>query len=218
MELKGLYRLRFIGERYSEKLKPLDSKSLNLPSDLDRLNSSINECFLCELSKSRNRSILGGGNRESSIFFVSDLPGVREDESGCPLSGRVGAKFDEIIWKMLGFRRDEIYISQLLRCKPPQNRNPQSSEMITCRSYLLKEIELVDPKVIVTLGALAYRYLNDDTTELSKIHGDIFEFNSRYLIPTLSPADIIKNPSKKKDIYYDFLKIKSFLEKNSINN
>ena len=175
------------------------------------LRKNILDCHLCSLSKTRNRAVPGDGNPNAKIMFVGEGPGMSEDSEGKPFVGRAGELLTKMIENVLFISRKDVYISNIVKCRPPNNRTPTESEAHTCRPYLQKEIELIKPRVIVALGSTAYRYLTNDSTPISKIRGSIIEMDGYNLIPTFHPSYLLRNPSAKKEAMHDLLKIKELL-------
>ena len=214
LQLKKLLIQKALGETYTEAITPLQEKQSNLPNTLDTLKELCNNCFLCELSKSRKRVVFGKGNPKSNIIFVGEAPGATEDSMGEPFVGRAGELLTNMIERVLERPRSSVYISNIVKCRPPNNRTPTPKEALTCRPYIMKEIEIIRPKLIVALGATAFRYLTNDNTPISKARGHFFTYNSIKVLPTYHPSYLLRNPSAKREAYHDMLKIKKFLAQN----
>ncbi len=212
LELKRLYQLRCVGVKYSDSRRVVNINNYNLPTSLQKLEEVVNDCHLCELSKSRIKSVFGEGNINSPIMFIGEAPGGSEDECGRPFVGRTGSLLAKIIETMLGCSREDVYITNVIKCRPPKNRVPTQSEVVSCRPYMLRQIEAINPKILVALGSSSYQFLTDDNTPISKIRGVVLEFGDKILIPTFHPSYLLRNPSAKKDAFLDFKKIKSYLE------
>ena len=209
---KKLLIQKALGETYTETITPLQERDAVLPNNLSKLSQLCNSCHLCELSKSRNRVVFGKGNLNSDIIFIGEAPGATEDSRGEPFVGRAGELLTKMIESVLIRPRSSVYISNIVKCRPPKNRTPSSKEALTCRPYILKEIEIIKPKLIVTLGATAFNYLTNDNTAISKARGHFFNYNSYKVLPTFHPSYLLRNPSSKKEAFSDMLKIKKFLE------
>lgn len=212
LQLKKLLIAKALGDTYIEAIKPLYEKSHALPENIEALQKLCSNCYLCELSKSRHKVVFGKGNIKSDILFVGEAPGATEDSQGEPFIGRAGEMLTNMIERVLERPRSSVYISNIVKCRPPNNRIPTSKEVLTCRPYILKEIDIVQPKLIVALGATAFRYLTNDTAAISKARGNFFDFNGINVLPTYHPSYLLRNPSAKKEAYNDMLKIKAFLE------
>jgi len=214
LQLKQLSLLKQIGYRYIDlNLSDIESEPTQLPDNLKDLRFIVEQCHLCELSKSRHKVVFGEGNPNARLMFVGEGPGATEDNTGRPFVGRAGELLKRMIENVLHLRRDEVYIANIVKCRPPKNRVPTPTEAFTCRPYLLKQIELIRPQIIMTLGTTAYRYLSNDETPISRVRGHIIRKESYLLIPTFHPSYLLRNPSAKKEAFEDLLKIKRLLDK-----
>ncbi len=211
--LKQLYMLRQLGYRYTD-IEPssLEEESKNLPDDLHTLAKMTNECHLCELSKHRNKVVFGEGNPNADLFFVGEGPGATEDSTGRPFVGRAGELLTRMIENVLLIPRKDVYIGNIVKCRPPGNREPSLTEAVTCRPYLLKQLEIVKPRIVITLGKTAYRYLTDDDSPIGKIRGSVINGSSYRIVPTFHPSYLLRNPSAKKMAYSDLLLIKKLMQ------
>lgn len=207
--------LKSIGYEYHESLNFISDETsyIKLPNDLQVLKNSVSHCHLCELSKTRKNIVFGEGNKNSKIMFISDAPGNSENEIGQVFVGRSGELLTKMIENVLNIKRNEIYISNIVKCRPPNNRIPTKSEFDLCKAYLFKQIELVKPEIIVTLGEVAYEYLTQEKIDIMKVRGKSINFFDKVLIPTFHPNFLLRNPSLKKEAYLDMLKIKNLMEK-----
>ncbi|RMD89873.1 MAG: uracil-DNA glycosylase [Calditrichaeota bacterium] len=178
---------------------------------LEKLNQQILKCTQCPLWQSRQHAVPGEGNCKASIIFIGEAPGKQEDIEGRPFVGRAGKFLDEMI-KSIGLTREDIYITNIVKCRPPENRDPKNFEIKACRPYLEQQIQLINPKIIVTLGRHALDWFFPDQ-QISKVHGQIFDFDSKYLIPTLHPAAAVRFQRWRKIIEEDFNIIKKILNK-----
>ena len=161
--LKQLYQLKALGYRYTN-MQPFsyaEQNTLKLPNALVALKQQAMNCHLCALSKSRNKVVFGEGNEHALVMFVGDAPLDLEDSMGKPFLGRGGEMLTAMIEKVLELSRQEVYITNLLKCHPLATQEVDESQMHTCKAYLFKEIELIKPKIIVTLGEKAYHYLTN---------------------------------------------------------
>ena len=209
--LKLLYQYRAIGFEYFKEYKPLDNSSQALlPSDFDSLESLVNSCHLCNLSKTRKNVVFGEGNRNAKLMFIGEGP--RADESGRVFAGRAGDIVTNIIEKVLGLKKDEIYIANILKCRTPENRAPAMEEVSACKPYLMQQIEMIKPQIIVALGSTSFHHLTGEyDTHISKVRGEVLSLGSAKLIPTFCPYFLLRNPSSKKEVLQDMLKVKSLL-------
>ena len=211
--LKQLYQLKELGYKYTDT-KPFsyeEQNSLELPNSLSELKKQAQNCHLCSLSKSRNKVVFGEGNEEADIMFAGGIPIEMEDDAGSIFLGRGGDMLTAMIEKVLGLKRTDVYISNLLKCHPPTTQELHETPFHTCKAYLFKEIELVKPKIIITLGKEAYHYLTNETSDLKDIRGEMTSHKNFILMPTYHPNFLLKNPSLKKEVFMDLQKIKSLL-------
>jgi uracil-DNA glycosylase family 4 len=210
--LRNLYNLKSFGYEYHETLDFFSSevKNFKLPNNLDALKNSVEHCYLCELCKSRKNILFGYGNANSDIMFISDEPSNSEDEMGAFYSGKSGELLTKMIENVLNIHKEEVYLTTLVKCKSLNGLN--NSNIDTCNDYLLKQIELIKPKLIVALGERTYSYLLKNNMNFAQIRGKDLVYNGITLIATFSPSFLLRNPSSKKDAYYDMLKIKNYME------
>ncbi|MCB4743406.1 MAG: uracil-DNA glycosylase [Sulfurovum sp.] len=207
--LRQLKQLKQFGYRYtSVSIHKESEPNLMLPSTLEKLKSQTLKCHLCELSKSRTHVVFGEGNPQADVMFVGEGPGVTEDSTGQPFVGRSGELLTKIIENVLFVKREEIYIANIVKCRPPNNRTPSPEEAHTCKSFLLKQIELIKPKIIITLGSTAYHYMTGDDTGITKIRGTVLKQKGYTLVPTYHPSFLLRNPSAKKEVFEDMKKVK----------
>jgi DNA polymerase len=212
LKLKRAYALKALGYNYIEHSKPIKIDSnKELPNSLTLLKEITHNCHLCELSKTRKNVVFGEGNESAEVMFVGEGPGFSEDESGKPFVGRAGELLTKMIESVLEIKREEVYIANIVKCRPPNNRVPTPEEAINCKEYLLKQIELVNPKIIVALGDTSSHSLTDDSTPITKIRGEVLEFNNSTLIPTFHPSYLLRNPSAKREAFVDMKKIREMM-------
>jgi len=205
LKLKHLYNLQLFDE-YVDEFR--DKKEFNILRELEK---QVKNCTLCNLSKTRINAVFADGNPNSPIMFIGEAPGRDEDLQGKPFVGKSGQLLTKIIENVLELKRSEVYITNIVKCRPPNNRDPEIEEVESCKGYLLTQIKIINPKVIVTLGRIAFRYLLDDTTPITKARGKIYNFNDIKVIPTYHPSFLLRNPSKKEEAFRDFKLIKEFL-------
>jgi len=210
--LKQLYLMKQLGYNYTSVTTfKEDEPDLTLPNTLEKLKKQALECHLCELSKSRSHVVFGEGNADADILFVGEAPGATEDSSGKPFVGRSGELLTKMIENVLKVSRSDVYISNIVKCRPRDNAEPSPTEAHTCQPYLLKQIELIQPKIIVALGATAYHYLSGDDTAIAKVRGSIHKQHGYTLIPTYHPSYLLRNPSAKKDVFEDLKMVKELM-------
>ena len=213
--LHSLYKERSLGYKYFDDIKsvPFENNDIcDMPSSLPELEAYIDDCSLCNLSKSRKHIVFGEGNPEAKLMFVGEAPGEMEDNSGKPFVGRAGQLLDRIIQNVLMLRREDVYIANIVKCRPPANRAPTEEEAEKCKPFLIKQIEIIKPKIIVALGATSYSYLTGDMSgKISRVRGEMITFGSAKLMPTYHPSYLLRNPSAKRDVMNDMLKVKAVL-------
>ena len=210
--LKHLYQLKNLGYKYTEEaFKKNDKNLLALPNSMQALKQQTQNCHLCSYSKSRTQVVFGEGNKQSDIIFIGDAPLEIEDNEGKIFLGHGGEMLTSMIEKVLDFSRQNIYITNLLKCYPLASKEIDESAYHTCKAYLFKEIELIQPKIIITLGEKAYHYLTNDTSSLKEIRGTIIQKEKHIIIPTYHPSFLLKNPSFKKDVFEDLKKVRELL-------
>jgi len=188
-----------------------DSFSDVLPNDINMLHSQMAECHLCDLSKSRQRVLNGFGNTNADLMIIDAYPSMIEDESGDSFSGRSGTSLRKMIENVLELNVNSIYLTHILKCKPSHHHKILDSELSSCKPYLLKQIELVNPKVIVALGELTYVNLIKDSNNFENVRGHKIPFENRTLIPIHHPSTLLRNPSLKKCTMGDLQIIKGYL-------
>jgi len=210
IKLKHLYNLKNINEEYFDGFSSSEENYV-MPEELQDLEKMVLNCHLCNLSKSRNKVVFGEGNPNSKIMFIGEAPGREEDLQGKPFVGRSGELLTKMIENVLNVKREQVYISNIVKCRPPQNRDPEIEEVESCKPYLLKQIEIIKPKVIVTLGRIAFKYLLNNETPITKARGNLYSFKGIKVIPTYHPSYLLRNPSKKKEAFVDLKFIKEFL-------
>jgi DNA polymerase len=213
--LHKLYKYRALGYEYIAYEHNLTSKpgTISQPSaTLDALAHSIRNCHLCPLSKSRKNIVFGEGNQRADLMFIGEAPGATEDETGRPFVGLAGQLLTKIIENVLHVKRSEVYVANIVKCRPKNNRVPTLEEADACRPFLMEQIELVKPRIIVALGSTSYHHLTGEfDTKISQIRGSVIDFGGAKLIPTYHPSFLLRNPSAKRDVYHDMLKVKSLL-------
>jgi DNA polymerase len=179
-------------------------------TELAGIEARAKDCVKCgELSRCRHSVVFGVGSPRAEIMFVGEAPGHDEDMEGEPFVGRAGELLTKIIAAM-GYKRADVYIANVLKCRPPQNRTPLPDEVTSCLPYLLSQIELIQPKVIVALGATAVRALLDVQLGITKMRGHWYTFGDIPIMPTFHPAYLLRNPPAKKEVWED---MKAVLEK-----
>lgn len=178
---------------------------------LEAHKDAICNCQLCPLGKTRNKFVYGVGNPNADILFIGEAPGADEDRLGEPFVGRAGQLLDKIL-AAIQMSRQTVYIANILKCRPPQNRDPQSDEMELCFPYLYEQVHLIKPKLICTLGRIASQALLKTTTPLGKLRNNWQFFEDIPVIVTYHPAALLRFPSYKRDTWEDMKKLKAKYE------
>lgn len=187
-------------------------------TDMIGIILSVESCRKCNLWKTRNNPVVGEGSINADILFIGEAPGHKEDVKGRPFIGRAGKILDELL-NSIGLQRNEVYIGNILKCRPPKNRNPLKTEIEKCSKYLDKQIKIINPKIIVTLGNFAASYIfnkfNLEYDKISNAHGKTFHLNSHSksveIIPVYHPAAAIYNQRLKRILTKDFKEIKKVI-------
>jgi uracil-DNA glycosylase len=166
-------------------------------------------CKLCELG--RSQVVFGVGHSKARLMFVGEAPGEDEDKKGEPFVGRAGQLLTKII-EAIGMTRDQVYIANVIKCRPPGNRNPEPDEVAACEPFLFRQIDVIQPKVIVPLGKFAAQCLLKTMDPITKLRGRQFEYRGAVLIPTFHPAYLLRNPSAKREVWDDMKKVRAILQ------
>jgi len=179
------------------------------------LEETILNCQKCPLSQTRTHAVPGEGDLNADLMFVGEGPGRDEDLQGRPFVGRAGQLLTKII-RAMTFQREEVYITNIVKCRPPGNRNPQGNEIASCKDYLLAQIELINPKVIVSLGKVAADFFIRSSLGMTALRGDFYDFDNIKVMPTFHPSYLIRNEGNKnlkKMVWEDMKKVMAFLGK-----
>ncbi|MFN2378445.1 MAG: uracil-DNA glycosylase family protein [Candidatus Binatia bacterium] len=182
---------------------PLVEPAVAAASSLENLREVLGDCQRCKLCKGRSNIVFGVGDPSARLMFVGEGPGEDEDLKGEPFVGAAGALLDRIITGGMGLRRGEVYIANVVKCRPPNNRNPEPDEIVACEPFLRRQVDLVRPEVLVSLGNFATQVLLGDRTGISKRRGRWHEFRGIALMPTFHPAYLLRNPSDKRLVWED---------------
>lgn len=211
--LKLLYQYRALGFEFFQEYRPLSlSTQPALSQNLEELKSSVAGCHLCALAKSRKNVIFGAGNLKAKVMFIGDNPGVSEDETGMLFTGKSGELLAKMIENVLLIPKEEVYVTTILKCKTPENRVPTPEEVACCKPYVMQQIQTIRPNIIVALGSTSFHHLTGEyDIPIDKIRGTVLNFGEAKLIPTFHPSFLLRNPSAKKEVYADMLKIRSML-------
>lgn len=179
-------------------------------AQLAALREEIGDCVRCKLSVGRTRLVFGEGNPDADLMFVGEGPGQQEDLSGRPFVGRAGQLLDRMIAAMT-LRREDVFIANVVKCRPPDNRTPENEEVATCTPFLVRQIEIIQPRVIVCLGRPAACFLFGVQTSMGALRGSVGRFRGARLLATYHPAYLLRNPAAKRDVWEDLQKAMKIL-------
>ena len=211
-------QLGFIESEINEPEREPPYANLDLPT----LATDAAGCIKCGLHETRTRVVFGVGNPEADLMFIGEAPGADEDQQGEPFVGRAGQLLTRIIEDGMQLKREDVYIANVLKCRPPGNRNPAPDEVETCSPYLVRQIELIQPKVIMALGSFAAQMLLGTKTGITRLRGEFHPCNvpglrvlphrqPPVIMPTYHPAYLLRNPKGKADVWEDVKKVLAFL-------
>ena len=176
------------------------------------IRTDIGDCTRCKLHRlGRRQIVFGVGNPEADLMFVGEAPGRDEDEQGIPFVGRAGQLLTKII-EAIGLKREDVYIANVIKCRPPENRNPEPDEVETCEPFLFQQIDTIKPMVIVALGTFAARALLRTLDPISRLRGRVYDYRGAKLIPTFHPAYLLRNPSSKREVWEDMKRVSELLK------
>jgi uracil-DNA glycosylase family 4 len=178
---------------------------------LGEIRTDLGECTRCKLhALGRHNIVFGVGSPSADLMFVGEAPGHDEDIQGIPFVGRAGQLLTKII-EAIGLTRDEVYIANVIKCRPPENRNPEPDEVNTCEPFLFRQVQVVRPKVIVALGTFAAQTLLRTKDPISRLRGRVFKYGEARLVPTFHPAFLLRSPERKRDVWEDMKSVRAML-------
>jgi DNA polymerase len=184
---------------------------LEKTATLEELRAFIGDCQRCKLAPLRTHLVFGVGNPEADLMFVGEAPGADEDARGEPFVGRAGQLLTDIIERGMGLRRADVYICNVIKCRPPDNRNPEADEVAACEPFLMRQIDLVQPRAIVALGTFAVQALLKVKTPISRLRGNWHEVRGVKLMPTFHPAYLLRSPGEKRWVWQDIQEVMKLL-------
>lgn len=187
-------------------LQNAGERTLSRSEKLESLKKSVLSCKKCLLGETRIKAVFGEGNPEAELMFVGEAPGRNEDEQGLPFVGAAGNLLTKII-EAMGFKRDEVYICNVIKCRPPENRDPYPDEIALCENYLIRQLEIIKPICIVALGNHAAKTILRTSQSITQIRGKWHTYHGIRLMPTLHPASLLYNPAQKKLVWEDMQKV-----------
>jgi len=185
--------------------------SANAAEALAAVRADIGDCTRCKLhGQGRRQIVFGVGNPDADLMFVGEAPGADEDIQGIPFVGRAGQLLTKII-EAIDLKREDVYIANVIKCRPPGNRNPEPDEVETCEPFLFQQIDIIKPKVIVALGKFGAQTLLRTLDPISRLRGRVYNFRGAKLVPTFHPAYVLRNPSSKREVWEDMKLVKRLL-------
>lgn len=203
------YYLETMGiERWIVRQKPCTTSKVQL----EELAQTVAQCTLCPLHESRTNTVFSRGNSQAQFMIIGEAPGFHEDKQGRPFVGKAGMLLDRMLHS-IGLDENGVYIANVLKCRPPANRDPNSEEIAQCRSYLDQQIELIQPKLILGLGRFAAQFITNKTLPLGQARQKRYTYQNIPCMISYHPAYLLRNPKDKKKAYADLLRVKYCLEK-----
>ena len=184
-----------LDERLPQQSDPLDDT-------LENIREQLNGCQRCKLSRGRTQLVFGEGHPSADLVFIGEGPGYYEDQQGKPFVGKAGELLTRII-QAIGLYREYVYIANIVKCRPPNNRDPEPDEIAACEPFLLRQLEMIQPKIICALGRVAAQALLKTTTPISKLRGRFHDYHGIKLMPTYHPAYLLRNPQDKRLVWED---------------
>jgi DNA polymerase len=192
-----------------EPEKPTPSQGLTL----EGVRNELGDCKRCKLHRTRRTIVFGEGNDKATLMFIGEGPGYDEDVQGRPFVGKAGQLLTKII-QSINLQREEVYIANIIKCRPPQNRNPEPDEIQSCNPFLQKQIQVIQPKIICALGTFSAQTLLKTETKITALRGKFHNLEGIKVIPTYHPAFLLRNPDKKREVWEDMKKIAEWLNNN----
>jgi DNA polymerase len=183
---------------------PIIAETPTTSLDWDTLQKQVATCTACELHRTRTQTVFGVGNRHTDWLFIGEAPGADEDAQGEPFVGKAGQLLNNMLYA-IGLNRETVFIANIIKCRPPENRDPLPEEMTSCQTFLQQQIQLIKPKLIIAVGRIAAQHLLSDTTPISKLRNQLFEYGDEKipLIATYHPAYLLRRPSEKRQSWQD---------------
>jgi DNA polymerase len=178
---------------------------------LAEVRKELGDCKRCKLHRTRRTIVFGEGNEKASLMLIGEAPGYDEDVQGRPFVGKAGQLLTKIL-QSINLPREEVYITNIIKCRPPQNRNPETDEIQTCNPLLVKQITVVQPKIICALGSFSAQTLLKTDTKITALRGKVFDLEGIKVIPTYHPAFLLRNPERKREVWEDIKKIAELIQ------
>ncbi len=200
-------------KRIEDTIAVVTPASLN--DSLEAIRADLKDCRRCKLAPGRKNIVFGSGNPNVELMFVGEAPGADEDEQGLPFVGRAGQLLTKII-EAMGMNRGDVFICNILKCRPPGNRNPETDEIAACEQFLFRQIAVVRPKIICALGAYGAQTLLKTSEAIGRLRGRLLDYRGLKLVATFHPAYLLRNPMEKRKVWEDMQLIRKYLD--SINS
>lgn len=205
-------RLIFFKDLGFKEIPKVKKMKRSVIESLEDIRADIGDCTRCKLSHGRTHIVFGEGNPKAKLMFVGEGPGHDEDVTGRPFVGRAGQLLTKII-EAMNLKRGDVYIGNIVKCRPPNNRAPQPDEVSSCEGFLHRQVKVIGPEVIVCLGSVAFQNLLKTENKISGARGKWIEWNGVKVMPTYHPAFLLRNPSMKKEVWEDMKKVMEVLKK-----
>jgi uracil-DNA glycosylase family 4 len=197
--------------RLAAPLASLFDEAPPAEESLETIRADLGDCRRCKLASGRRNIVFGSGNPHAELMFVGEAPGADEDEQGLPFVGRAGQLLTRII-EAMGMKREDVYICNILKCRPPGNRNPEADEIAACEPFLRRQIASVKPKIICALGTFGAQALLRTKEPISRLRGQFIDYRGIKLMATYHPAYLLRNPNEKRKVWEDVQKIRDYLK------
>lgn len=197
-------------EEINKPIEQSTAQGLGQEAAWHAIQQQVENCTLCELSKTRTHTVFGVGNQQADLLIIGEAPGANEDRQGEPFVGRAGMLLNAML-HAISLDRKDIYIANILKCRPPNNRDPLPHEVQLCTPYLQRQIALLQPKLIVTVGRIAAHFLLDTTESMGRLRGRVFQYRNIPVLATYHPAYLLRSPRAKAKAYEDMLRIRDLL-------
>ena len=182
-----------------------------MPDTWEALEHDCKNCRECSLWETRTNVVFGVGNQNAEVLFIGEGPGANEDAQGVPFVGRAGHLLDDML-EIIGLKRDDVYIANIVKCRPPQNRDPEQEEIAACMGYLRNQVALIRPKIIVCVGRIAAMTLIQPDYKVTRQHGEWIQKNGVWMMGTFHPAALLRNPYNTKNGFADFLSLREKIQ------
>ncbi len=197
--------------RRSGELERAPDEPAAEPETLEMVRADLGDCTRCKLHRlGRRQIVFGVGNPDAELMFIGEAPGHDEDEQGIPFVGRAGQLLTKII-EAISLRREDVYIGNVIKCRPPENRNPEPDEVASCEPFLFRQVQAIKPRVIVALGTFAAQALLRTNDPISRLRGKVFRYGAARLVPTFHPAYLLRSPERKREVWEDMKKVRALL-------